>query len=168
MSLADAAPKPRPSSSAGWTSSAATTEEKVAFLSSSTDALTKAANASSTTVSELRLGLFNLQGSAQALHAPFDDMAASLAVLAPAFESSAQAGTAMNVFMTRLVPSSDASADAMYALGIITKDNQNLFFDAQGSFKGMANAAQVLKDHLGGLSDEQRSATCTPCSATTP
>lgn len=155
MSLADAA-QTSAKFLAGWTSSAATTEEKVAFLSSSTDALTKAANASSTTVSELRLGLFNLQGSAQALHAPFDDMAASLAVLAPAFESSAQAGTAMNVFMTRLVPSTNPATDAMKALGIITKDNQNLFFDAQGSFKGMANAAQVLKDHLGGLSDEQK------------
>jgi len=141
---------------AGWTSSAATTEEKVAFLTSSVDDLTKAANASSTTAAELRLGLFNMQGAAQALHVSFEDSVASLALLAPAFESSAQAGTALNVFMTRLEPSTKVATSEMKRLGIITKDNQNLFFDTEGNFLGMANAAQVLKEHLGSLSDQQK------------
>lgn len=155
MSLADAAATSA-KFLAGWTSTSATTAEKVAFLTSSTDDLTRAAAASSTTVAELRLGIFNVQGAAQALHAPFQDVVATLAKLAPAFESSAQAGTALNVFMTRLVPSTSPAAAAMEELGIVTKDNQNLFFDAKGSFLGMANAAQVLKEHLGGLSDEQK------------
>ena len=155
LSLADAAATSA-KFLAGWTSSSATAAEKIAFLASSTDDLTKAAAASSTTVAELRLGIFNVQGAAQALHAPFNDVVASLALLAPAFQSSAQAGTALNVFMTRLVPLTDPATVAMRQLGIITKGNQNLFFDTAGNFLGMANAAQVLKEHLGGLSDEQK------------
>jgi TP901 family phage tail tape measure protein len=158
LSLADAA-STSAKFLAGWTDSAATTEQKVAFLTESTDALTKAAAASSTTAGELRLGLFNVQGAAQALHAPFDDVVATLGLLAPAFESSAQAGTALNVFMTRLVPSTNPATDAMKALGIITAKNQNLFFDAKGGFLGMANAAEVLKEHMGSLTDEQKIST---------
>lgn len=155
LSLADAAATSA-KFLAGWTSSAATAEEKIAFLTSSTDALTKAAAASSTTAAELRLGIFNVQGAAQALHAPFADVVATLAELAPAFESSAQAGTALNVFMSRLVPQTNKAEDAMYALGLITKNGQNVFFDSRGNFLGMANAAQVLKEKLGGLTDEQK------------
>lgn len=141
---------------AGWTDPAASAEVKAAALAAATDDLTKAAAASSTTVAELRLGLFNVQGAAQALHVPFQDTVATLADLAPAFESSAQAGTAFNVFLNRLVPQTNPATDAMKELGIITKQGQNLFFDAQGSFLGMANAAQVLKEHLSGLSDQQK------------
>lgn len=155
LSLADAAATSA-KFLAGWTDPAASAADKVAFLTSATNDLTKAAAASSTTAAELRLGIFNVQGAAQALHAPFEDVVATLAKLAPAFESSAQAGTALNVFMTRLVPSTNPATDAMKALGIITKTNQNLFFDTKGNFLGMANAAQVLKDHMGGLSDEQK------------
>ena len=158
LSLADAAATSA-KFLAGWTAASASTADKVAFLTSSTDALTKAAAASSTTAGELRLGIFNVQGAAQALHAPFTDVVATLAELAPAFESSAQAGTALNVFMSRLVPQTDKAAGVMQDLGIITKDGQNIFFDAQGSFLGMANAAEVLKDKLGGMTDAQKIAT---------
>jgi TP901 family phage tail tape measure protein len=212
LSLADAAATSA-KFLAGWTSSSATAAEKIAFLASSTDDLTKAAAASSTTVAELRLGIFNVQGAAQALHAPFSDVVASLALLAPAFESSAQAGTALNVFMTRLVPATNPATDAMKELSIISTDYKsiaddlgvtldgsqqsyaalndainatitaqvgagasqkefksaydafigdfqvNAFFDAQGAFLGMSNAAQVLKDHLGTLTDEQKIST---------
>lgn len=141
---------------AGWTSASATTAEKVDFLTQSTDALTKAAAASSTTAAELRLGIFNVQGAAQALHAPFNDVVATLAKLAPAFESSAQAGTALNVFMTRLVPQTNVASDKMKELGLITRNGQNIFFDAQGNFLGMAHAAEALSDMLGGLTDQQK------------
>jgi hypothetical protein len=71
LSLADAAATSA-KFLAGWTDSAATTEQKVAFLTESTDALTKAAAASSTTAAELRLGIFNVQGgcpgAARAIH----------------------------------------------------------------------------------------------------
>jgi len=203
LSLADAAATSA-KFLAGWTSSAATADEKVKFLATSTDALTKAAAASSTTAAELRLGLFNVQGAAQALHASFEDVTATLALLAPAFESSAQAGTALNVFMTRLVPQTAPAAAAMSDLGLMTTSttklmdfmskqgikplgtdldtlgnqftswassqgmtekeitkiwgsfDQSAFFDAKGNFVGMAETAQLLKDKLGGLTDEQK------------
>lgn len=141
---------------AGWTDPAASAAAKTEALTAAADDLTRAAAASSTTVAQLRLGLFNVQGAAQELHVPFQDTVATLADLAPAFESSAQAGTAFNVFLTRLVPATNPATDAMKELGIITAKGQNLFFDAQGTFLGMANAAQVLKEHLGGLSDQQK------------
>jgi hypothetical protein len=155
MSLADAAGTSA-KLLAGWTDASASAADKAAFLASSTDTLTKAAAASSTTVAELRLGIFNVQGAAQALHVPFADVTSSLALLAPAFESSAQAGTALNVFLTRLVPSTKPASDAMKDLGLVTKSGQNLFFSATGTFLGMGNAAQVLKEHLSGLNDEQK------------
>jgi|GEM_PF-5133436 len=155
LSLADAAATSA-KFLAGWTDASASTADKVSFLTTSTDALTKAAAASSTTAAELRLGIFNVQGAAQALHAPFTDVVATLAELAPAFESSAQAGTALNVFMSRLEPQTDSAAGAMSDLGIITKEGQNLFFDATGNFLGMGNAAEVLRQKMSGLSDEQK------------
>lgn len=158
LSLADAA-QTSAKFLAGWTSSSATAAQQVAFLTLSTDTLTKAAAASSTTAAELRLGLFNVQGAAQELHVTFQDTTATLALLAPAFQSSAQAGTALSVFMTRLVPATRPATDAMEAMGIITKKGQNIFFDAKGNFLGMANAAQVLKTKLGGLTDAQKIAT---------
>jgi TP901 family phage tail tape measure protein len=155
LSLADAAATSA-KFLAGWTSSAATADEKIAFLAMSTDTLTKAAAASSTTAAELRLGLFNVQGAAQALHASFEDTTATLAQLAPAFESSAQAGTALNVFMSRLVPQTSKAKGEMQDLGLITKNGQNIFFDSAGAFLGMGNAAEVLKDKLGAMTDEQK------------
>jgi hypothetical protein len=74
MSLADAAGTSA-KILAGGQSASASAADKAAFLASSTDTLTKAAAASSTTVAELRLGIFNVQGAAQALHVPFDDVA---------------------------------------------------------------------------------------------
>lgn len=144
---------------AGWTDAAATTQQKVDFLALSTDTLTKAAAASSTTAAELRLGLFNVQGSAQALHVPFEDATTALAELAPAFESSAQAGTALNVFLTRLVPQTKPALSVMQDLGIVLKNGQNIFFDSKGQFLGLSNAAEVLKTKLAGLTDEQKIST---------
>src|SRR5262245_22826375 len=46
----------------GWTSQSASAADKAAFLTSATDLLTKAANASSVDVHELSLGIFNAQG----------------------------------------------------------------------------------------------------------
>jgi hypothetical protein len=44
----------------------------------------------------------------------------------------------------------------MKDLGLVTKNGQNVFFHATGTFLGMGNAAQVLKEHLSGLNDEQK------------
>lgn len=139
---------------AGWTSTAATAAEKAAFLASSTDLITKAAAVSSTNVDQLRQGIFNVQGTAKALGVTFEDTAAVLGMLAGSYESSAQAGTGFNVFLSRLVPQTDKAAGVMQQYGLILKNGQNLFFDAAGNFLGLANAAEVLKDKLGGLSQK--------------
>lgn len=141
---------------AAWTSSSATASEKAAFLGAAMDTLVKAAAVSSTTVEQLKLGLFNVGGAAQALGVSFQDTTTTLALLAPYFQSSAQAGTSLKTFLERLVPTTKPAIEAMMQLGIVTKSGENAFFDAQGHFLGMANAAQVLHDKLGPLSEQEK------------
>lgn len=64
------------------------------------------------------------------------------------------AGTSFKTFLQRLVPQSDAAAEAMADLGL-------QFFDATGAFVGIEEVAGQLQQALGGLSDEQRQAALT-------
>src|SRR5690606_17730325 len=85
-----------------------------------------------------------------------EDFNAALIAVAPAFNSGRRAGTGLGAALLNLVPKSRQAAQVMAALGMVTEEGFIKFFDAQGAFLGLENAAQVLQDTLGGLSEAER------------
>lgn len=143
----------------GWTDANATAAQKADFLTHSTDMLTKAANASATDVEGLSRGIFQAQGIAKTAGVGFDDLTTTLALLAPRFASSAEAGTSVKNMIARLQPTTDPAIQAMESLGLYTQDTGSAFYDAQGNFVGFETASQLLQDSLKGLTKEQQAAT---------
>jgi TP901 family phage tail tape measure protein len=143
----------------GWTSAAATAQERTDFLTHSTDLMTKAANASAVDVKGLSQGIFNAQGIAKTAGVSFDDLTTTLATLAPRFASSSEAGNSLKNMIARLQPTTDPATDAMQGLGLYTEKTGSAFYDAQGNFVGFQKAAQLLQDSLKGLTKEQQAAT---------
>lgn len=141
---------------AGWSEVNATAEEKAQLLAHSTDLLARAANASTVNVDGLALGLYNVQGTARATGATLDETVTTLALLAPNFNSSAEAGNAMKNMLLRLQPATAPAAAEMARLGLLTKDGNSAFYDAQGHFIGMRATADKLQKALGGLSQAQK------------
>lgn len=140
----------------GWADVNATADEKAQLLAHSTDLLARAANASTVDVHELALGLYNVQGTARSTGASLDETVTTLALLAPNFNSSAEAGNAMKNMLLRLQPATAPAAKAMADLGLLTKDGNSAFYDAEGHFIGMRATADKLQKALGNLSQAQR------------
>jgi TP901 family phage tail tape measure protein len=121
-----------------------------------TDLLASAANASTVDVDELALGLANAGGTAKTAGVEFDDLVQTMALIAPNFSSASDAGTSLKTFISRLIPTTDSATEAMIALGLATEEGKSKFFDAQGSFIGMEQAATLLQQATAGLSEEER------------
>jgi len=120
------------------------------------DLLASAANASTVDVEELALGLANVGGSARVAGLSFEEVVQTMALISPAFSSAADAGTSLKVFLSRLVPASDAAAEAMRNLGLLTEEGTSKFFDAEGRFIGMEEAAGLLSAAVRYLSEEEK------------
>lgn len=122
-----------------------------------TNLLAQAANASTVDVDELANGLASAQGRAAAMGVEYDDLVQTMATIAPGFNSASEAGTSLNNFLARLIPTTDAAKDAMADLGLATSDGQSVFFDAQGNFIGMEATIGLLSSATAGLSEEEKS-----------
>lgn len=142
----------------GWSDANATASEKTDFLARATDLLTKAANASATDVEGLSRGIFQAQGIAKTAGVSFDDLTTTLALLAPRFASSAEAGTSVKNMIARLQPTTDPATIAMTKLGLYTAETGSAFYDAAGNFVGFETASQLLQTSLQGLTKEQQAA----------
>jgi TP901 family phage tail tape measure protein len=108
-------------------------------------------------IDDYRLALAQAGGVAGAIGVSFDDFNTALTVTSAKFASGADAGTSFKTFLTSLVPKSDAARDKMKELGIITETGSNRFYDAAGNMKSMSEISQVLKETIGGLSEQQKS-----------
>ncbi|MEO7465948.1 MAG: phage tail tape measure protein [Sphingobium limneticum] len=92
------------------------------------------------------------QGGAVAASAGVDfmDFATAISATSTQFSSGADAGTSFKTYIQSLVGNTDKAKAAMKKLGIS-------FFDVRtGQMKPLAEQAQILRDALGGLSDESK------------
>lgn len=124
--------------------------------SKAADILAGTANASATSVEELRYSLAAVGSVAAGVGLSFQDTAAALGLFANNGLKGSDAGTSLKTMLTYLIPQSKQAENEMRKLGIITADGANRFFDASGKIKSMADIAQVLQDALKGLTEEQR------------
>lgn len=120
------------------------------------DLLAQAANASTVGVEELAMGLAQAGGVAKVSGVSFQDTVQTMALLAPGFGSAADAGTSYKTFLSRMIPTSDAATKAMMDLGLATGKGNSAFFDAEGHFVGMRQAAELLHGATSGLSEAER------------
>lgn len=120
------------------------------------DLLSQAANVSTLNVEDLALGTYNAGGVARAAGLEYKEFVATLSLMSSFFASGAETGTALKSFLQRIVPTTGPATAAFKDLGLITKEGNNVFYDAQGQFAGMANVATQLKKALDGLTEKDR------------
>lgn len=120
------------------------------------DLLAGAANASATSVAEMKYSLSMVSAVASGVGLSFKDTNSALAVFAQNGLKGSDAGTSLKTMLLNLSPSTDAASKQMDKLGLLTEKGTSAFYDANGSIKSMADIAELLKTKLGGLSDEQR------------
>lgn len=139
-----------------WVDAGASAEEQAKFLAMSQDVMVKAANAGLVGVDDLARGMNIAGGPARALNVDYRDFAVTMAEIAPAFNSTEEAGTSYKNFLTRLQPTTKPAIAAMQALGLYTEENGSAFFDATGKYVGNREAARLLHDATKDLTDQQR------------
>jgi TP901 family phage tail tape measure protein len=115
------------------------------------------ANASATSVHELRYSLAAVGSVADGVGLSFKDTAAALGVFANAGLKGSDAGTSLKTFLSNLQPQTKQQIALFEKLNLLTKDGSNLFFDQKGHIKNMADIAGLLHDRLKNLTDQQRS-----------
>jgi TP901 family phage tail tape measure protein len=120
------------------------------------DLLAGAANASIVEVEDLGTSLKYAGGVANSLGIPLNDVVDALGLLGTYGIKGSQAGTSLRQVLVSLGGNSKKAKDELKALGIITKDGTNLFYDAQGSAKPLSEIFQLLQDKTKGYSDEQK------------
>lgn len=108
----------------GWADVNATAAEKAELMAYSMDLLTKAGNASTVSVDELALGLYNVQGQANNAGISLEETVTTLAAVSSSFNSSAEAGNSFKNFIARLQPTTKPASDAMMELGLYGFDAQ--------------------------------------------
>jgi TP901 family phage tail tape measure protein len=136
-----------------WVDSAASADQKAAFLKDSVNLLSQAANASTVDVDDLALGLANSGKSADIAGLSFRETVTSMALISSGFSSAADAGTSFKTFLTRLQPQTDSQADAFKRLNLLTAEGTSVFYDASARSSGWIrprrSARQLQGDERG-------------------
>jgi len=120
------------------------------------DTISGAANASAIDVHQFGLSLSAVGAVAQTVGISFEDTATAIAVLGQNGLKGSDAGTSLKTMLLNLSPATKQAKEEMMALGIITADGSNRFFDAQGKAKGLADISQILQEATANLTQEQK------------
>lgn len=122
------------------------------------DILAGAANASATSVQEMRYSLAACSAVAAGAGVSFDDTNTALAVFAQNSLRGSDAGTSLKTMLQSMIPTTQTQMEAFAELNLLTENGTSAFFDASGNMKSMADIAALLQDRLKGLTKEQQMA----------
>lgn len=115
-----------------------------------------AANASAIDVTDFKMSLAASGAVAATVGIGFEDLSTAIAVMGQAGIKGSDAGTSLKTMMLNLSPSTKQATAEMKALGIITADGSNQFFDASGKAKSFSEIAGVLQTATKDLTQEQK------------
>jgi hypothetical protein len=101
------------------------------------DVIAGAANASAIDVHEFGFSMSAAGAVAATVGIGFEDLASGIAVMGQAGLRGSDAGTSLKTMLLNLSPTSNRAKDEFRALGIITEDGANKFFDATGKAKSL-------------------------------
>ncbi len=125
-------------------------------VSQAADILAGAANASATSVSEMKFSLSACSAVASSVGLSFKDTSTALAAFANNGLKGSDAGTSLKTMLMNLQPSTDKQAKLFKELGLTTEQGTSAFFNAQGKLKSMAEIAGLLQSSMKNLTDAQR------------
>ena len=130
-------------------------------VSDAADILAGSANASATSVQELKFGLSQVSAVASMVGLSFEDTSAALAVFGNNGLKGSDAGTSLKTMLMTLQPSTKEQINLAKELGIVTADGANAFYDSAGNIKSLDQISGVLSESLKGMSAAQQQATLT-------
>ncbi|PID86968.1 MAG: phage tail tape measure protein, partial [Chloroflexi bacterium] len=95
------------------------------------------------TIQDYEVALRNGGAAVAAFGVSLEDFNTLVALSAEEMGTGQKAGTGLLNFMNRLTPNTKKAEDAMKALGLMTADGTNLFFDSAGEIKSMAEVSHL-------------------------
>jgi TP901 family phage tail tape measure protein len=120
------------------------------------DILAGTANASATSVQELRYSLAMVSAVAAGVGMTFKDTNTALGLFANNGLKGSDAGTSLKTMLANLQPTTKDQIKLFKRLGLMTSKGANAFFDARGKLKSLEQIAGILRKSLSGLTDQQR------------
>lgn len=120
------------------------------------DILAGAANASATSVGELKYSLAACASVAGGVGMSFDDTNTALAVFAQNGLKGSDAGTSLKTMLMNLTPQTSSAQKEFQRLGLLTEEGTSKFFDAEGRMKSLADIADILGESMAGMTDEEK------------
>lgn len=120
------------------------------------DLIAGAANASAIDVSQFGYSLSQAGAVAKVAGLDLDETTNAIAQLGNAGIVGSDAGTSLKTMLTNLQPSSKKAYNQMKALGIITDEAGNRFYDAEGNLKSLSEIQGILQESTAGLSEETK------------
>lgn len=114
------------------------------------------ANASATSVQELRYGLAQVSAVASGIGMSFKDTNIALGLFANNGLKGSDAGTSLKTMLSNLQPTTKAQIKLFERLGIITESGANQFYNAKGRIKDLNSIADILHKSLAKMTDQQR------------
>lgn len=118
--------------------------------------LAGAANASATSVQEMKYSLSAVATVAAGVGLSMESTSTALAVFAQNGLKGQDAGTSLKSMLQNLIPQTKQQSQAMDELGLLTKAGGSAFFDASGKIKSMGEIADLMQSSMKGLTEEQR------------
>lgn len=113
------------------------------------DLLAGAANASATSVSELKFGLSQVSAVASGVGLSFEDTATALAIFAQNGLKGSDAGTSLKTMLGNLVPKTDAAYYQFQQLGLLTVETDKaMAFMAKNGIKAASNSVEDIEKAL--------------------
>lgn len=114
------------------------------------------ANASATSVQELRYSLQMTSAVASGVGMSFKDTNIALGLFANNGLKGSDAGTSLKTMLLNLQPQTDKQIALFKKLGLVTANGKNQFFDATGKLKSLSEISGILEKSFGGLNQQQR------------
>ncbi|MGF9904912.1 phage tail tape measure protein [Brevibacillus porteri] len=114
------------------------------------------ANASATSVMDLRYSLSAVSAVAAGVGMTFKDTNTALGLFANNGLKGSDAGTSLKTMLSNLQPTTEDQIALFKRLGILTKNNTNLFYDSRGKLKSLDQISGILQKSLGKMTDQQR------------
>lgn len=116
--------------------------------------LAGAANASATSVHEMKYSLSAVGIVAKKAGMDFDEVNTALALMASRGLKGSDAGTSLKSMLQQIEPASKPAVAAFERLGLL-KDGKNQFYDEKGQLRSLGEIADILHESTKGLSEQE-------------
>lgn len=116
--------------------------------------LAGAANASATSVHEMKYSLSAVGIVAKKAGMDFDEVNTALALMASRGLKGSDAGTSLKSMLQQIEPASKPAVAAFERLGLL-KDGKNQFYDEKGQLRSLGEIADILHESTQGLTEQE-------------